>query len=61
MVSVAEVKEFPPSELYAIIHDNGVGDPKSVDDVCEEKHGLFGLDFGNGMDFDPLRKFVDGD
>jgi len=32
-----------------------------MDDVCEEQHGLFGLDFGNGADFDPLRKFVDSD
>jgi hypothetical protein len=59
VVSVGEVQEFSQGELRAIVCDDGVRHPKSMDNICEEHRGLFGLDFYDGVDFDPLREFVD--
>ena len=61
MVSVAKVQELLTSELRAIVRDNGVWDSNSMDDVCKEQHGLFGLDLGDGADLNPLRELVDCD
>ena len=33
---IAESKEFPIGELCAIVRDDGVRDPKAMDDVEEE-------------------------
>jgi hypothetical protein len=50
----AEAQELFPCELSVIVHDNGVGDPEVMDDVCEECYYLLGFDVGEGLDFDPL-------
>jgi hypothetical protein len=50
----AEAQELFPRELSVIVHDNGVGDPEVMDDVCEECYYLLGFDVGEGLDFDPL-------
>jgi hypothetical protein len=41
VVVLTEVQELPASELGAIIGDDGVRDPKAMDDVGEERHHLF--------------------
>jgi hypothetical protein len=44
VVVLAEVQELPASELGAVVGDDGVWDPKAMDDVGEECHRLFGPD-----------------
>ena len=39
---IAESNEFLADELCAVVHDDGVRDPKVVDNVKEEQHGLLG-------------------
>ena len=58
---VAEVQELLPHKLCAIICDNGVWDPKAVNDVGEECHCLFGPDVGDGSDLDPFGELIDCD
>jgi hypothetical protein len=61
VVILAEVQELSAGELGAFVGDDGVRDPKAMDDVGEECHRLFGPDAVQGSDFDPLGEFVDGD
>jgi len=61
VVPVAELQELSPGEQCAIIGDYGVWHPKSVDDIREEQHCLFGLDPCDGSDLDPLGELVDCD
>jgi hypothetical protein len=44
VVVLAEVQELSASELGAIVGDDGIRDPKAMDDVGEERHRLFGPD-----------------
>jgi hypothetical protein len=60
-VILAEVQELSASELGAVVGDDGVREPKAMDDVGEECHRLFGPDVVQGSDLDPLGEFVDGD
>jgi hypothetical protein len=46
VVVLIEVHKLLPSELRAIVGDDGVRDPKAMDDVCEERHRLLGPDAG---------------
>jgi hypothetical protein len=46
VVVLAEVEELLPSELGAVVSDDGVRDPKAMDDVGEERHRLLGPDAG---------------
>jgi hypothetical protein len=46
VVALAEVQELLSSELRAIVGDDGVRDPKAMDDVGEERHCLLGPDAG---------------
>jgi hypothetical protein len=41
VVILAEVQELSTGELGAIVGDDGVRDPKAMDDVGEERHRLF--------------------
>jgi hypothetical protein len=61
VVVAIETQELLSCELCDMVHDNGVWDPKAMDDIREERHCLLGLDVGEGSDLDPLGKFVDGD
>jgi hypothetical protein len=61
VVILAEVQELSAGELGAVVGDDGVWDPKAMDDVGEEHHRLFGPDVVQGSDLDPLGEFVDGD
>ena len=56
---IAEVQELLAHELSAVVGDDDVGDPKPVDDVGEEKDGLFGADVGDGSSLDPFGELVD--
>jgi hypothetical protein len=44
VVILAEVQELSASELGAVVGDDGVRDPKAMDDVGEERDRLFGPD-----------------
>jgi hypothetical protein len=44
VVVLAEVQELLASELGAVVGDDGVRDPKAMDDVGEERHRLLGSD-----------------
>jgi hypothetical protein len=44
VVILAEVLELSVGELGAVVGDDGVRDPKAMDDVGEERHRLFGPD-----------------
>ena len=61
VVFIIESKELLPDELRAIVRDNGVRDPKVMDDVKEEQHGLLRLDRGDRSSLYPLYKLVYGD
>ena len=55
------LKELLPNDLRAVIRDNGVRDPKAMDDVKEEQHGLLGFDRRDRPSFDPFGELVYGD
>jgi hypothetical protein len=38
VVVFVEVQELLPSELRAIVGDDGVRDSKAMDNICEERH-----------------------
>ena len=59
MVVVAERQEFLASELCPIVGDDGVRNPKPVDDVSEEQHRLLGFDLIDRMSLDPLGELID--
>ena len=61
VVFIAELEELFPSELRAIVHDDGVWDHKAMDDIEEEHHGLIELDHGDWSSLYPLCKLVYGD
>ena len=58
---IVESIEFLAGELRAIVCDDGVRDPKAMDDVEEEQYGLLGLDHGARLSLYPLYKLVYGD
>ena len=61
VVFIVESEKLLPSELHAVVHDNGVWDSKAMDDVKEEQHGLLGLNCGDRSSFYPLCKLFYGD
>ena len=61
VVFIVESKELLPSDLRAVVHDNGVRDSKAMDDVKEEQHGLLEHDHGDQSSLYPLCKLVYGD
>ena len=61
VVFIIELEELFPSELRAVVHDNGVWDSKAIDDVKEEQHGLLRLDRGDRSSLYPLCKLIYGD
>jgi hypothetical protein len=60
-MAVVKFQEPLAGELGAVISDDAVRNPKVMDDVGEEQHGLLCPNVGDGMGLDQLRKFVDGD
>jgi hypothetical protein len=54
VVVIAEVEEFLPRELGAIVGDDRVGYAEAIDDVGEERHRLLGADVDDGSSLDPL-------
>ena len=61
VVFIAESEELLSGELRVIVHDDGVWDPKAMDDVKEEQHGLLGFDRGDRPSFDLFCELVYGD
>ena len=58
---IAKSKELLPSELCAVVRDDGVWDSKAMDDVEEEQHGLLGFDCVDRPSFYPFCKLINGD
>ena len=58
VVFIAELEELPFGELCAVVRDDGVRDPKVMDNVKEEQHGLLELDRGDRLSLYPLCKLV---
>ena len=58
VVVVAERQELLSCELGAIIRDDRVWDPKPVDYVGEELHGLLGFDLGDGPSLNSLGELL---
>ena len=58
-VVITKLEEFLPKEVRVIVDDYGVWDPKSVYDVEEEFHRVFGSYSCYGFSFDPLSELVD--
>jgi hypothetical protein len=58
MVVVAEVEEFLPRELSAIVGNDCVGYTEAIDYVSEERDRLLGVDIDNGSSLDSLRELV---
>ena len=61
VIFIAKSKELLPSELRAVVHDDGVQNSKAMDDVEEEQHGLLRFDLGDRQSFYLLCKLVYGD
>ena len=60
VVFIVESKELLSGELCVVVRDDGVQDPKVMDNVKEEQHGLLGLDRGDRSSLYPLCKLVYG-
>jgi hypothetical protein len=58
---VTEIQKLFTSELGAVVSDNAVRNSKSMDNVGEEEHSLFGPNTGDGTSLDPLGELVDCD
>ena len=56
VVFITESEELLPGELRAVVRDNGVQDPKAMDVVKEEQHGLLRLDRVDRLSLYPLCK-----
>jgi hypothetical protein len=54
MVITTETEKLFADEPCAVVGDDGVWDPKVVNDVDEEEHRLLGLDLRNWSSLDPL-------
>jgi hypothetical protein len=61
VVFIVEPKEFLPCELRVVVSDGGVRNPKPMDNVVKEEHGLFGFNLSDRPCFYPLRELVNGD
>jgi hypothetical protein len=59
VVVVAEVEEFLPRELGAVVGDDRVGYAEVIDDVGEERYRLLGADVDDRLSLDPLGELVD--
>ena len=60
VVFIIESEELFPSELRAIVRDDGVQDSKAVRDVEEELHDLLRFDHRNWPSLYPLCELVHG-
>ena len=61
VVFIAESEELIFGELHVVVCDDGVRDPKAMDNVKEEQHGLLGLDHRDRSSLYPLCNLVYGD
>ena len=59
VVVVAEHQELAAGELRLVVSDDGVRNPKPMDDISEELHHLFGFDLIDRMSLDPLGELID--
>ena len=59
MVVIVERQELVAGELCPVVSDDGVWNPKPVDDISEEQHRLLGFDSSNRTSLDPLGELID--
>jgi hypothetical protein len=59
VVVIAKRQEFFAGELCPVVGDDGVGNPKPVDNVSEEQHCLLGFDSIDRTSLDPFEELVD--
>ena len=59
VVVIAECQEFFTGELCPVVGDDGVRDPKPVDNVSEEQHCLLGFDSIDWTSLDPFGELID--
>jgi hypothetical protein len=58
---VVEIQKLSASKLGAVVRDDAIGNPKAVDNVGEEYHGLLRPDAGERMSLDPFGKLINSD
>lgn len=56
---VIEFNEFSAHELSAIIHDDGIHDTISIDDLIDELNNFGCHNHCNGLSLEPLNELVD--
>ena len=59
VVVVAERQEFLAGELCPVVGDDGVRNPKPMDDVREEQHRLLEFDLTDRSSLDPFGELID--
>ena len=59
VVVVVERQELVAGELCPIVSDDGVWNPKPMDDINEEQHRLLGFDSIDWTSLDPLGELID--
>jgi hypothetical protein len=58
-VIITEPEELFSHELRAVVSDDGVRDPKAIDDVREERYGFLRVDIYYRLSFDSFGELVD--
>ena len=58
MVVVTKHQELVAGELCPIVSDDGVWNPKPVDDISEEQHRLLGFDSIDQASLDPFGELI---
>jgi hypothetical protein len=60
VVLVAELQELSAGKLGPVVSDDGIRYPEPVDDVSEERHGLFRPEVRDWACLDLLGEFIHG-
>jgi hypothetical protein len=61
MVIIVEIKKLFASELCAVVGNNGVWDPKAMNNIGKKEHRLLRLDSCDWPSLNPLQELIDGD
>jgi hypothetical protein len=59
VVVIAEVEEFLPCGLGAVVSNDRVGYAEAIDDVGEERYDFLRVDVHDGSRLDPFRELID--
>jgi hypothetical protein len=61
VVVTTEIKELLLGEVDVVVGDDGVGEPKTLNNVLDKTQCLLGANFSQGSCLDPLSELVDHD